>query len=178
MGVTPAATDPACSVWVMKGKGKVGTPQMQRRYSCVGILTSPSLLREPEKQSTELPKFQNLRDLPACESTLPRRGPQSPQKHTFAIQGHSRLCPCPELGHTHFTSATSSTSLFPRGKGFRSGSGEHHTHHSLGTGRLGAISIQYLLSKGPSSCRFDFIIMPTHLLNSPLSFFCTVDLHC
>lgn len=41
-----------------------------------------------------------------------------------------------------------------------------------------SISIQRRCRNGHFSCRFGFIIMPRSLLNSLLSFFCTVDLHC
>lgn len=59
------------------------------------------------------------------------------------------------------------------------GEGAHQSPVSPApTPGTGVISIQHLHGNGPSSCRFDFIIMPTHLLNSLLSFFCTVDLHC
>lgn len=41
-----------------------------------------------------------------------------------------------------------------------------------------SISIQRRCRNGHFSCQFSFIIMPRSLLNSLLSFFCTVDLHC
>lgn len=178
MRVTPAATTACLQCVGFEEEGDVGKPQTGGRDSWVEILGkqppffSSSVSWKNSQQSS--PNCSISASPPACGSTFPSR--RAPAHHGniyhFKAFFRSKAVLTPRAKPCCHKLPSLWLLCLPVGRDSGQVSG------STSEAPRAAISIQHLFSNGPSSCQFDFIIMPTHLLNSLLSFFCTVDLHC